>query len=234
MAGALFELDRVVVDGDVDAGGEPGPRILDDVTLEVPGSGITVLAGPSGAGKSTLLRLCNRLAVPTSGRVLYRGADVAGLDPLVHRRRVGMVFQRPALFTGTVRDNLLVARPDGDDARFAAVLEAVTLPSTFLDRTADDLSGGEAQRACLARTLVTDPEVLLMDEPTSSVDPTTTAVLERLARDLAGGGVPVLWVTHDLAQAGRLADHRIVLMGGRVADADQAAAYLAGESGQRP
>jgi len=227
VATALFRFDRVVVDGD------DGAKILDDVALDVAEHGITVLVGPSGAGKSTLLRLCNRLGVPTSGRVLYRGEDVSGLDPLRHRRKVGIVFQRPTLFAGTVRDNLLVARPDGDDAGFVAALDGVTLGTAFLDRRADDLSGGEAQRACLARTLVTEPEVLLMDEPTSSVDPSTTAVLERLARGLADGGVPVLWVTHDLAQAARLADHRVVLIGGRVADADQAAAYLAGERGDR-
>jgi len=222
---SLFRFEEVVVEGD------GGARILDGVSVEVPDTGITVLAGPSGAGKSTLLRLGNRLQVPTAGRVSYRGDDIAGLDPLALRRRVGMVFQRPALFPGTVRDNLLVARPDGDAPTFAALLERCALPGAFLDRTADDLSGGEAQRACLARTLVNGPETLLMDEPTSSVDPATTTVLEDLARGLAGQGTPVVWVTHDLAQVARLADHRIVLVRGRVADGATAAAYLAGKGG---
>ena len=96
-----------------------GATILDHVSASVPASGITVLAGPSGAGKTTLLRLCNRLEVPSSGRVLFHGDDVAGLDPLSHRRRVGMVFQRPTLFPGTIRDNLAVADPDAGDERYS-------------------------------------------------------------------------------------------------------------------
>ncbi len=96
--------------------------VLAHVTATIPDRGVTVLAGPSGAGKSTVLRLCNRLAVPTEGTVSFRGSDIAGLDPLTLRRRVGMVFQRPTLFAGTVRDNLLVARPEGDEQVFVAAL----------------------------------------------------------------------------------------------------------------
>jgi putative ABC transport system ATP-binding protein len=221
----LYEFDDVVVAGDGEA------RILDGLSARVGDSGVTVILGPSGAGKSTLLRLCNRLEVASSGRVLLRGGDVLGLDPLVLRRRVGMVFQRPSLFPGTVRDNLSVALPAGDEAAFGGALERAGLPRSFLDRRGDDLSGGEAQRACLARTLVTGPEVLLMDEPTSSLDPTATRVLERLAGDVAAGGVPVLWVTHDLDQAERIADHRLVVVAGRVVDDAEAERWLQAERG---
>jgi putative ABC transport system ATP-binding protein len=178
-----------------------------------------VLVGPSGAGKSTLLRLCNRLDVPTSGRVLFRGDDVAGLDPLALRRRVGMVFQRPTPFPGTVMENLRVAEPDlgVDDA--VVVLERVRLEPDLLDRPATELSGGEAQRVCLARTLVTQPEVVLMDEPTSSVDRAARLALESLARDLVHDGVSVLWVTHDLDQMRRVADQVVVVIAGRIAHA---------------
>ncbi len=178
---------------------------------------MTVVAGPSGAGKSTLLRLCNRLEVPTSGRICFRGDDVAGLDPRHLRRRVGMVFQRPTPFAGTVRDNLHVAEPELTDAAAADALERAELERSFLDRPAHELSGGEAQRLCLARTLVTRPEVLLMDEPTSALDPQATGALERLGRRFADTGVPVLWVTHDLAQMRRLADRVLVLVDGRIA-----------------
>jgi putative ABC transport system ATP-binding protein len=208
---ALFTFDHVVVETE-------GRRILDGVVAEVADGGVTAIAGPSGSGKSTLLRLCNRLEVPASGRVLFRGDDVAGIDPLVLRRRVGMVFQRPTLFAGTVAENLAVAAPDEPD-RWPAVLERVGLGPAFLDRVADDLSGGEAQRACLARTLVTEPEVLLMDEVTSSLDHASSGQLERLARDLAGGGVPVLWVSHDRDQIRRIADATILLEAGRVVSA---------------
>jgi len=177
---------------------------------------VTVVVGPSGSGKSTLLRLCNRLEAPTSGTVRFHGEDVAGLEPLGLRRRVGMVFQRPTPFAGTVRDNLRVARPDVGDEDAKEALERADLAPAVLDRPAHEFSGGEAQRMCLARTLVTGPEVLLMDEPTSSVDARSRHALEDMTRALADDGVPILWVTHDLAQARRLADYVLVLAGGRI------------------
>jgi putative ABC transport system ATP-binding protein len=203
--------------------------ILDDVTLSIPDTGITVLLGSSGAGKSMLLRLLNRLEVPTAGEVRFRGESVSAIDPLTLRRRVGMVFQRPAPFPGTVRDNLLVADPGAGDDHLAAALRDARLDARFLDRSADDLSGGEAQRMCLARTLVTGPEVLLMDEPTAALDPEARRGLERTALRLAEGGRPLVWVTHDLEQARRLADDVIVLVAGRVADDDERARFLADE-----
>lgn len=206
---------------------EDGTVILDAISAEIPARGITVIAGPSGAGKSTLLRLCNRLDAPSGGRVLLGGTDIASLDPLLLRRRVGMVFQHAVVFAGTVRDNLVVADADGTDERFSVVLERAGLDAALLDRQADDLSGGEAQRMCLARTLLTEPEFLLMDEPTSALDPDATMVIERLARTLADAGTPMVWVTHDLAQRARLADSTIVLLRGRLADDAETAAFLA-------
>lgn len=222
---AVFEFDEVVVVPD----GSPAVRALDGLTLAVPDQGLTVIVGPSGAGKSTLLRLCNRLELPTAGRVLFRGEDVATLDPLRLRRQVGMVFQRPVVFPGTVRDNLRVAAPHLDDVAGAAVLVRAGLDATFLDRVADDVSGGEAQRVCLARTLVTEPAVLLMDEPTSALDPANARHLEELGRTLADQGVPVVWVTHDLGRARRIADQLVVVIAGRVASAPAREAFLAGE-----
>ena len=216
----LFELADVSLEVD-------GTRILDHVDLTIASGGITVLVGPSGAGKSTLLRLLDRLEVPTSGEVRFRGERVADLDPLTLRRQVGMVFQTPAPFPGTVRDNLLVADPGASDDDLVEALRAARLDAAFLDRPADDLSGGEAQRMCLARTLVTRPDVLLMDEPTSALDPDARRRLERTARRLAGDGHDMVWVTHDLEQAGRLADDLVVLVAGRVADEEQRARYLA-------
>ena len=205
----LFEFDAVTLESD-------GVTILAGVTATIPVCPVAVLAGASGSGKSSLLRLCNRLSVPTTGRVLYRGEPVADIDPLTLRRRVGMVFQRPTVFPGTVRDNLLVARPDLDETAARTVIERVHLSAAVLDRVADDLSGGEAQRVCLARTLVIEPEVVLMDEPTSSLDESAKRTLEALAVELGRTGVSVVWVTHDLAQLRRLADHVMVLDHGRV------------------
>ncbi|MFP5580034.1 MAG: phosphate ABC transporter ATP-binding protein [Acidimicrobiia bacterium] len=219
----LFEFDDVVVRFGDDVA-------LDHVTASVPdGGAITCLLGASGSGKSTLLRLCNRLEVPASGTVRFRGRSLDDIDPLRLRRSVGMVFQRPTPFPGSVRDNFLVADPQATEQAMRRVLDQVHLPLTFLDREADSLSGGEAQRACLARTLITEPEVLLMDEPTSALDPTATRALEELGRELADDGMPILWVTHDLDQADRIADRRIVLVGGRLADEHQVEHYLASE-----
>lgn len=228
----LFRFDRVTVETELGA-------ILREVSVEIPEPGITVVLGPSGAGKSTLLRLCNRLEAPSQGTVSFRDADVSEMNPIELRRRVGMVFQRPALFGGTVRDNLAVAAPDAPDEAVTRALQRAGLAPAFLDRRADELSGGEAQRMCLARTLVTEPEVLLMDEPTTGLDTGPRVALERSVRHLADEHrVPVVWVTHLLDQMERLADHVLVLVGGRprfsgapsgLADADaDVVAFLSG------
>jgi putative ABC transport system ATP-binding protein len=214
----LFELRDVSVEID-------DRLALASVSCSIPPDGITVVLGPSGSGKSTLLRLCNRLAVPTSGSVRYRGDDLDTLDPLALRRAVGMVFQRPTPFRGTVRENLAVAVADADDASMTEVLERVHLGGSFLERQAQELSGGEAQRACLARTLLTEPAVLLLDEPTSALDVDSRFAFEGVVRRLAEAGTSVVWVTHDLEQAGRVGDRSIVLIEGRIRSEAEARAY---------
>lgn len=126
-----------------------------------------------------------------------------------------MVFQRPVTFPGTVHDNLREADPGCDEARGAELLERAGLDASFLQRGATELSGGEAQRACLARSLATGPRVMLMDEPTSALDAKAAAVLERLGRQLVDSGTPVIWVTHSREQLRRLADHVLLLERGR-------------------
>lgn len=194
-----------------------GRRALDGFSGHLRGSGITSVFGPSGSGKSTLLRLCNRLDVPASGWVLFNGEDVMALDPLKLRRRVGMVFQKPTPFPGTVRDNLLTASPDASSEQLSRALERAALDDTWLERDARELSGGEAQRVCVARTLVTEPAVLLLDEPTSALDQAAARVLERTVSDLTGHGIAVIWVTHDLGQVRRVADRVVRIEHGRYA-----------------
>ncbi|WP_196770651.1 phosphate ABC transporter ATP-binding protein [Mycobacterium colombiense] len=204
----VFEFVDVVVE-------RQGVRALDGLTAAIPGHGVTAVFGPSGSGKSTLLRLCNRLELPTSGRASFYGSDIAGLDPLWLRRRVGMCFQRPTPFPGTVADNLRTADPDASDARMRETLDRVALTGSWLDRDVAALSGGEAQRVCLARTLMAQPQVLLLDEPTSAVDTEAAEVIERAVRELAAGGIPALWVTHSSAQLERAADRVLRLESGR-------------------
>lgn len=206
---SLFEFDDVsVIRGET--------VVLDRVSVDVANGGVTAIVGASGSGKSTLLRLCNRLERPTSGRVLFRGDDVTTLDPLAHRARVAMVFQRPTVFPGTALENLRAGSSAIDREHAAELMERVGLDVDLLDREADRLSGGEAQRLCLARALATGPEVVLADEVTSSLDEASARVLESLARTLADDGIPVVWVTHDMAQVRRIADHVVEIEGGRV------------------
>ncbi|MEY2516935.1 MAG: UDP-glucose/iron transport system ATP-binding protein [bacterium] len=215
----LFSFEAVSV-------GPASARRLHGLDARLPAGGLTVVAGPSGSGKSTLLRLCNRLEVPSEGRVCHRGADVAERDPLELRREVAMVFQRPVTFAGSVLDNLREADPDCDADRGAELLERAGLGRSFLERDAGELSGGEAQRACLARSLATGPRVMLMDEPTSSLDAKASAVLEQLARQLVDDGTPVVWVTHSEEQMRRLADHVLLLADGHVDRAGSAQEVL--------
>lgn len=207
----LFELHEVSLEIN-------GQRILDRVSTSIPEKGITVLLGPSGSGKTSLLRLLNRLDVPTSGEIWFRGQPLDQLDPLGLRRRVGMVFQKPTPFPGTVRDNLSVADAQASDPAMTEALKSVGLAQSMLDRVADDLSGGEAQRLCLGRTLLTHPEVLLMDEPTSALDNDATGYLENTVHRLANDGMPMVWVTHDLGQAERLGDYQLKLSNGQIVE----------------
>lgn len=204
----LFAFEGVEVERD-------GVRALDGFDAAVPEGGVTAVFGPSGSGKSTMLRLCNRLEVPTGGRLLFRGADIAELDPLRLRRQVGMCFQRPTPFPGTVAENLRVADPDASEAQMEEVLARVALTGSWLDRDATALSGGEAQRMCMARNLIARPEVLLLDEPTSSEDAVAARVIERAVRELADAGLSALWVSHDAEQVTRIADRVLRIDGGR-------------------
>ena len=206
---ATFVLDSVA------AGPADGP-ILRSVTVEIPCEGITVLAGPSGSGKSTLLRLLNRLDDPLSGTISLEDRPLPEWVPNELRRRVAMVFQRPPLFPGTVADNLRVALPDMPPERAGDVLRRVGLSAGVLSQKAVDLSGGEAQRMAIARALLTDPEVLLADEPTAALDGAARRTIEVLGREVAASGIPIVWVTHDTEQLRRLADHVLLLADGEV------------------
>lgn len=205
-----FELTDVVA-------GPPDSPIIKGVSLSVPCDGILAVAGPSGSGKSTLLRLLNRLDDPLSGSITWEGRDLTDWDPRELRRRVAMVFQKAPIFPGTVMDNFSVAAPGVDDARAHHVLDHVGMPRDLLARPADRLSGGEAQRMSIARALLTDPSVLLADEPTAALDSAARRTVEDLGMEVAASGVPIVWITHDTDQLRRMADHAVVLIDGEIA-----------------
>jgi putative ABC transport system ATP-binding protein len=209
----LFELDAVAASRD-------GALVLDGITAGV-GEGATCIAGPSGAGKSTLLRLLNRLADPDRGRVLYRGRDVRELDVLGLRRDVCLVPQLPALIDGTVADNVALGpKLAGRHADVPRALELAGLAPSFAIRDAARLSVGEQQRVMVARALALEPAVLLLDEPTASLDAASRDAVEATLLDLRERpGLSYVMVTHDPAQAERLADRVLRLEHGHVVEA---------------
>ncbi|MHB1000367.1 MAG: ABC transporter ATP-binding protein [Armatimonadota bacterium] len=191
--------------------------VLSEISASImPGEIFTIL-GPSGSGKSTLLRLINRLDDPTSGRILLDGVDTRDINILTLRRSAGMVFQSAVVFDGTVDDNIMYgARLAGYDADSGELLRRVGLPDEFLQRSASSLSGGEQQRVSIARSLATRPEILLMDEPTSSLDPAARIQIEDLTRKLnQEDGLTIIFVTHDMEQAQRVGTRTMLLVEGR-------------------
>jgi putative ABC transport system ATP-binding protein len=195
-----------------------GTALLSEISADVPAGACTALVGRSGAGKSTLLRLLNRLEEPSSGRVLREGVPIPSLDVLELRREVSLIGQHPVLLTGLVADELRVGRPGLTDAEIAELLDRAGLSPDLAGRGTQGLSGGEAQRLCLARALAVRPRVLLLDEPTSALDAAASAAVERVVRDLVGDGGTAVIVSHRMDQARRLGDQVLVLARGRLVE----------------
>lgn len=200
-----------------------GQQVLDDVAMEVASGELVCLLGPSGGGKSSLLRCINRLTEPPPGTIFLAGEDVAAIDVLSLRRRVGMVFQQVALFPGTVAENVaygpaLQKRPLSPEET-NRLLALADLSLDLAGQDSQTLSGGQAQRVAIARALATEPTALLLDEPTSALDPAATRRVEETMLKLKDTlGLTVLWVTHLPEQARRIADRIYLLDNGRVVD----------------
>jgi len=206
-------------------------QALYDVSLAIPDGQVTAIIGPSGCGKSTFLRCLNRLheEIPrarTSGGIFLDGEDLMRLDPVSVRFRVGMVFQKPSPFPNMSIFENVAAGPrllgvHGREALDATVLEALQQAGLWdevaehLDAAGTSLSGGQQQRLCIARALAVHPEVLLMDEPCSALDPIATNKIEALIRTLRTQYTVVI-VTHNLAQAVRVSDSTAFFYLGKV------------------
>jgi phosphate transport system ATP-binding protein len=212
-------------------------QALKDISLDIPSNAVTAVIGPSGCGKSTLLRSINRMndlipGVRTQGEIRVSGANV--LDPATDvvtlRRRVGMVFQRPNPFPKSIFDNaafglhMLGLRNSVEiESRVEASLRRAALWDEVKDRLRQPalrLSGGQQQRLCIARCLAVEPEVILMDEPASALDPTATARIEELMLDLKTRYTIVI-VTHNMQQAARVSDRTAFLLTGELIEVDE-------------
>ncbi|MGC0143092.1 MULTISPECIES: phosphate ABC transporter ATP-binding protein PstB [unclassified Pseudactinotalea] len=199
-------------------------KAVEDVTMVIEARSVTALIGPSGCGKSTFLRTMNRMheVIPgayVTGRAVMDGQDLyaPGIDPVVVRRQVGMVFQRPNPFpTMSIYDNVLAGvklnnrrmkKSDADDLAESALTGANLWSEVKdrLDRPGSSLSGGQQQRLCIARAIAVQPEVLLMDEPCSALDPISTLAIEDLIHELKNDYTIVI-VTHNMQQAARVSD----------------------------
>ncbi|SMP38716.1 putative ABC transport system ATP-binding protein [Desulfonatronum zhilinae] len=196
-------------------------NILDLPSLVLGTEQVTSLVGASGSGKTTVLRLLNKMISPTRGRILFQGEDLTQRDSVRHRRDVVMLSQSPAIFEGTVGDNLRAGSRfqekeplgDGDLKR---LLEQVRLAKP-LDEAADKLSGGERQRLALARVLLLEPRVYLLDEPSSALDEETEQLIfDMLTAHVRAAGKTIIMVTHSKAMARKYSDTIIEMSGGKV------------------
>jgi phosphate transport system ATP-binding protein len=208
-------------------------RAIQDVTIDIASNAVTAIIGPSGCGKSTFLRALNRMHELTprtrmEGTVLLNGEDLysSSVDPTVVRRRVGMIFQKSNPFpTMTIGENVIIGlRLNGvhDQQFLNERLEKSLRMAALWDEVKDDLhkpgtslSGGQQQRLCIARTLAMEPEVVLMDEPCSALDPIATAKIEELISDLKTK-YTIVTVTHNMQQAGRISDYTAFFYLGRL------------------
>jgi len=201
-------------------------QALRDIDIEIPRNAITAIIGPSGCGKSTFLRTFNRMndlisGTRVEGGVLIDGNDVFKMDPVELRYCVGMVFQRPNPFPKSIFDNVAYGpRSHGvrDRAELAEIVERSLREAVLWDEVKDDLSksglalsGGQQQRLCIARALAVDPDVILMDEPASALDPVATLKIEELIQQLKKE-YTIIIVTHNMQQAARASDYTAFFM----------------------
>jgi len=226
-------------------------QVLKEITMDIRRNSVTSVMGPSGCGKSTFIRCLNRMHDLTpgfrmTGEILFDGRNIITekIDPVLLRRKVGMVFQQPNPFPRmSVYDNVAVGlrlngggKSRGEIAdvvekslRMAAIWDEL---KEHLDRAGASLSGGQQQRLCIARALAVEPEVLLMDEPCSALDPVSTAKIEELIEDL-GDRYTIVVVTHNMQQAARISDSVAFFLLGELVEMDKSAKIFTNPSDKR-
>ncbi|MEW9676104.1 phosphate ABC transporter ATP-binding protein [Lentibacillus sp. L22] len=211
---AAIRLNRV----NYTAGDTP---IIKNVTGDLTEGAITTIVGPSGAGKTTLFRLCNGLLSPSTGEIYIKDKRTSDYDPVTLRRTVGMALQSATMIPGSVRKNLALPRKlqgkDLTDEEAEKMLHTVGLDESLLSRNIKDLSGGQRQKLSVARTLVNQPDILLLDEITSSLDRVSKEAMEELIVKInREHGTTIIWISHNLEQAETIGDYSWVMMDGEV------------------
>ncbi|KAJ8634574.1 hypothetical protein MRB53_008841 [Persea americana] len=202
---------------------DTGVPILSGLSVDIPRGEVVGIIGPSGSGKSTLLRALNRMWEPDTGSIFLDGTDICDLEVLSLRRRVGMLFQLPVLFEGTVADNIRygpqLQGKQLTDEEVTKLLSLADLDSALSSKPGNELSVGQAQRVALARTLANQPEVLLLDEPTSALDPISTQNIEEAILKLKRNqGLTTVMVSHSVKQIQRIADMVCLLVNGEIVE----------------
>jgi len=223
-------------------------QALNGITMDIPERQVTALIGPSGCGKSTFLRSINRMndlidVARVEGTLRFHGKNVYDddVDPVALRRKIGMVFQKPNPFPKSIFDNVAYGlRVQGQEDDLEEKVHTALERAAILDEVEDqldssglELSGGQQQRLCIARAIATDPEVILMDEPASALDPVATSKIEDLVEDLAQEYTVVI-VTHNMQQAARISDTTAVfLTGGELVEFDETSRIFENPQSQR-
>lgn len=203
-------------------------NVIENINLEINKGELVVLIGPSGCGKTTILKMINRLIEPSNGQIKINGTDIEAQDPIELRRNIGYVIQQTGLFIHmTVRENIeiiprLAKMPVSEIVdRTVKLMETVGLPEKFLDRYPNHLSGGQQQRVGVARAFAMNPDIILMDEPFSALDPLTRSQLQDELVSLQSKlHKTIVFVTHDMDEAVKIADRICILQGGRILQYD--------------
>ena len=215
-----------------------GLTVLREISLDLASGETLAVIGPSGSGKSSLLRCMNRLEETAPGCIRLNGAPIHDMPVTTLRAKVGLIFQKTAALDGSVADNIAygpaLQRNSLSRARILDLMSRASLEADLIDKPATELSGGQEQRLAIARALALEPSLLLLDEPTSSLDPIATArVEEALLRWRAETGGTMIWVSHAIEQARRIGTRALLLDGGRILREDAADKMLHPVSGDK-
>lgn len=185
-------------------------RILKHITLDIEKGKYLTVVGPSGSGKSTLMRILASMISPSSGEVLFSGKNINSFEPTEYRQEVSYAFQQPTLFGKTVRENLEfpfeVRKQEFDEEKVLSYLEMVNLNQTYIDKSVNDVSGGEKQRIALLRNLIFPPQVLITDEVTAGLDVENKAIVHDMLKQFNQRGLTILRVTHDESEISAATD----------------------------